>query len=92
MKSSAAISAAPGMVRIQAHTTRPATPQRTADRRWMEPTPTMQPVMVCVVDTGMPLAETKNSVAAAADSAETPPAGCRPSGGVWRAGWCGPGS
>jgi hypothetical protein len=31
--------------------------------------------MVWVVETGIPLAETKNSVAAAADSADTPPAG-----------------
>ncbi len=63
------------MVRIQAHTTRPATPQRTADSRWIEPTPTIDPVMVWVVDTGMPWAETKNRVAAAADSAATPPDG-----------------
>jgi hypothetical protein len=32
----------------------PATPQRTAEPAGAEPTPTMAPVMVCVVDTGMP--------------------------------------
>ena len=35
----------------------------------------MAPVMVWVVDTGMPAAEVTNSVAAAADSAATPPDG-----------------
>ena len=35
----------------------------------------MAPVMVWVVDTGMPAAEVKNSVAAAADSAAMPPTG-----------------
>src|SRR4051812_47927725 len=67
---------APGMVSTQAHTTRPATPQRTADSRWEAPTPTMAPVMVWVVDTGMPDAEAKNRVLAAADSAASPPTGC----------------
>jgi hypothetical protein len=37
-----------------AQTMRPATPQRTADRRRIEPTPMIAPVMVCVVLTGMP--------------------------------------
>src|SRR5437763_5195266 len=50
----AAMTKAPGMVRIHAQTTRLATPQRTAERRRAAPTPTMAPVMVCVVDTGMP--------------------------------------
>src|SRR2546425_727180 len=63
---------APGIVRIHAHTTRPATPQRTAESRWVEPTPTMAPVMVWVVDTGMPAWAVKNSVAAAAVSALIP--------------------
>jgi hypothetical protein len=44
---------AAGIVKIQAQTMLPATPQRTAEAR-TEPTPTMAPVMVCVVDTGMP--------------------------------------
>ena len=67
---------APGMVTIQAQTTRPATPQRTADSRRLEPTPTIAPVMVCVVDTGMPACDVKNNVAAAADYPATPPTGC----------------
>ena len=37
----------------------------------------MAPVMVWVVETGMPACDVKNSVAAAADSAATPPTGCR---------------
>ena len=42
------------MVTIQAMTMLPATPQRTADERCAAPTPMMAPVMVCVVETGMP--------------------------------------
>src|SRR5436305_1716365 len=66
---------APGMVSIHAHTTWLATPHRTADRRRLAPTPTMAPVMVWVVDTGMPAADAKNNVLAAADSAANPPTG-----------------
>ena len=54
------------MVSTHAQPTRRATFHRTADRRLAEPTPTMAPVMVCVVLTGMPLYEAKNRVAAAA--------------------------
>ena len=43
-----------GMVMIHAMTMLPATPQRTAEERCAAPTPTMAPVMVCVVETGMP--------------------------------------
>jgi hypothetical protein len=39
-------------VRSQAQTTRTATPQRTAERRRVAPTPMMEPAMVCVVLTG----------------------------------------
>ena len=39
---------------IQAQTIRPAMPQRTAWTRRAEPTPTMDDVIVWVVDTGMP--------------------------------------
>src|SRR5271167_120618 len=53
-KVAAATMAEAGIVRIQAQTMRPATPQRTADKRCKEPTPTMAPVMVWVVLTGMP--------------------------------------
>ena len=38
-----------GIVRIQAQTIWPATPQRTALSRRVAPTPTMAPVIVCVV-------------------------------------------
>src|SRR3954463_8993552 len=48
----AATIAAAGRVTIQAITMFPATPQRTADRRLVEPTPMMAEVIVCVVDTG----------------------------------------
>jgi hypothetical protein len=48
------MNAAAGMVRNQAHTMLPATPQRTADIFCAEPTPTIAPVMVWVVDTGTP--------------------------------------
>ncbi len=44
------------MVSTHAQTIRPATPQRTADRRRVAPTPTIAPVMVCVVLTGTPSA------------------------------------
>src|SRR5689334_20216277 len=53
-KVSAATTAAAGMVSTQAQTMRLATPQRTAERRVVDPTPTIAPVMVCVVLTGMP--------------------------------------
>ena len=42
------------MVRIQAHTILPATPHLTAEMRRVAPTPMMAPVMVCVVETGIP--------------------------------------
>ena len=46
------MSAAAGIVRIQAHTIRPATPHRTADNRRVEPTPTIAPVKVANRDSG----------------------------------------
>src|SRR5580692_4430987 len=67
--------AAPGMVRTQAKTMRRVTPQRTAERRRDAPTPTMAPVMVCVVLTGMPKCAVPISVRAPAASAEKPPNG-----------------
>ena len=42
------------MVMTHAITMLPATPQRTAEARCAAPTPMMAPVMVCVVETGMP--------------------------------------
>ncbi|KFC76130.1 hypothetical protein FG94_00466 [Massilia sp. LC238] len=50
----AAMKAEAGMVKIQAQTMLPATPQRTADIFCEAPTPTIAPVMVWVVETGMP--------------------------------------
>ena len=63
------------MVKIHAHTMLPATPQRTALARLVAPTPTMAPVMVCVVETGMPSAVARNNVMAPPVSAQKPPTG-----------------
>lgn len=52
-KMRAAISALIGIVKIHAHKRLIVTPQRTADKRLVAPTPIMEPVMVCVVLTGM---------------------------------------
>jgi hypothetical protein len=54
-KEIAAIVAAAGIVNIQAQTIRPATPHFTAESRRVAPTPTIAPVIVCVVDTGVPV-------------------------------------
>ena len=64
-----------GIVRIHAHRMRPATPQRTAESRCVVPTPTMAPVMVCVVLTGIPACAVTQSVMAPAVSAQNPPTG-----------------
>ena len=63
------------MVTTHAHTIRRATPHRTAESRWVAPTPTMAPVMVCVVLTGIPASAVENSVIAPAASAQNPPTG-----------------
>ena len=47
------------------------TPQRTADRRLVAPTPMMEPVMVCVVLTGIFRDSVTKSVMAPAVSAAT---------------------
>src|SRR5512144_2873405 len=67
---------APGIVSSQAHITRPATPQRTADKRWVVPTPTIAPLIVWVVETGTPENVAKKSEIEAADSAHIPLTGC----------------
>ena len=54
---------------------RPATPQRTADRRWIAPTPMIEPLIVWVVLTGMPPIAVPISVMAPAVSAQKPPTG-----------------
>jgi hypothetical protein len=46
----------PGIVSTQAQTIWPATPQRTADSRLVDPTPTIAPVIVCVVLMPVPIA------------------------------------
>src|SRR5215216_2010472 len=74
-KETAATKAAAGMVRIQAQTMRPATPHFTADSLRVAPTPTIEPVIVCVVETGVPVSVTYASVSAAALSAQKPPTG-----------------
>ena len=50
----AAMIPAAGMVTSHAHTIRLAIPQRTAFSLFVAPTPTIAPVMVCVVLTGIP--------------------------------------
>lgn len=72
---SPASAALTGMVRIQAHNKLMVTPQRTALRRLVAPTPMIDPVMVCVVETGIPKFETVNKVNAPAVSAQTPSSG-----------------
>src|SRR4051812_7779425 len=69
---SAAKMAAAGIVKIHAHTMLPATPQRTAFTLRVEPTPTMAPVMVWVVETGTPRWVAKKSVIAPPVSAQKP--------------------
>ena len=54
------------MVMIQAMTMLPAMPQRTAETRRAAPTPMIAPVIVCVVETGMPSQVAANSVMRAA--------------------------
>src|SRR5258708_5972305 len=61
-----------GMVRIQAHTMFVATPQRTALKRWMEPTPEMAPAVTCVVETGRGNFVAGRMDSAAAVSAQKP--------------------
>src|SRR5450830_536130 len=71
----AATNADAGIVTIHAQTILPATPQRTADILCDAPTPTMAPVMVCVVETGTPIAVAMNSVMAPPVSAQKLPTG-----------------
>jgi hypothetical protein len=71
----AAITAEAGIVRIHAHTIRPARPQRTAERRLVAPTPTIEPVIVCVVLTGIPQCVASWIAIAPPVSAANPPIG-----------------
>jgi len=69
------MSADTGMVKIQAQTMRDANGHRTALNLLVEPTPTMEPLIVCVVDTGTPRDDARNKVAAPEVSAIKPPTG-----------------
>ncbi|MNV87556.1 hypothetical protein D3C71_1816900 [compost metagenome] len=60
------------MVTTQAMTILPARPQRTAETRRAAPTPMMAPVIVWVVDTGMPSHVAPKSVSAPPVSAQNP--------------------
>src|SRR5437773_1259456 len=64
-----------GIVSIQAHKRFTVTPQRTADNLLVAPTPTMEPVIVCVVLTGIFRFSVTNKVIAPAVSAATPSKG-----------------
>ena len=64
-----------GIVSTQAQTILTVIPQRTALSRFIAPNPTMEPAMVWVVLTGMPIASVAKSVMAAPDSAQKPPKG-----------------
>src|SRR5690606_1712973 len=61
-----------GIVKIHAHSKEIVTPQRTADTRFVIPTPIIDPVMVCVVETGIPMCSVTYKATAPAVSAATP--------------------
>ena len=61
-----------GIVKIHAHNKLTVTPHLTADTLFSKPTPTIDPVMVCVVDTGIPKCSVNPRVTAPAVSAATP--------------------
>ena len=64
-----------GIVMIHAHTIREANPHLTAETRLDRPTPIIAPVMVCVVETGMPNDVAKKSAMAPDVCALNPPDG-----------------
>ena len=64
-----------GMVRIHAQSRLKVTPHRTADKRFVAPTPMIEPVMVWVVLTGIFRFSVRNKVIAPAVSAATPSKG-----------------
>src|SRR5687768_3906193 len=63
------------MVSIHAHNRLMVTPQRTADKRFVAPTPIIDPAIVWVVLTGIPKCSVRYNVAAPAVSALTPSSG-----------------
>ena len=64
-----------GIVIIHAQSRLMVIPQRTALNRFVAPTPTIEPVIVCVVDTGILKCSVRNNVIAPAVSAATPSSG-----------------
>ena len=64
-----------GMVSIHAHKRLTVTPHLTALSLLVAPTPMMEPVIVCVVLTGMPICSVMNKVRAPEVSAQTPSSG-----------------
>ena len=64
-----------GIVKIHAQKRFTVTPQRTAEKRFVAPTPIMEPVIVCVVLTGIFNVSVTNKVIAPAVSAATPSKG-----------------
>ena len=64
-----------GIVKIHAQIKFTVTPQRTAETRLVAPTPMIETVMVCVVDTGIFRCSVKNKVMALAVSAAIPSKG-----------------
>src|SRR5437868_14894400 len=71
----AAMSAEQGIVSTHAQTICSATPQRTADSLRVAQTPMIAPVIVWVVETGMPNPVAMNSVIAPPVWAQKPPTG-----------------
>jgi hypothetical protein len=72
---SAAIKALTGMVNTHAHNRFTVTPHLTADKRLVAPTPMIEPVIVCVVLTGILKCSVRKRVKAPAVSAATPSSG-----------------
>ena len=68
----AATLAEAGMVMTQAIITFRAMPQRTAEARLVAPAPMTHPVMVWVVDTGIPSHDAANSMIEPPEEAENP--------------------
>ena len=65
------------MVSTQAQAIRAVIPHRTAETRWLEPTPMIAPLITCVVETGSPRCEAARMVTAALVSAANPWIGFR---------------
>src|SRR5712691_4147503 len=67
---------AAGIVSTHAQTICPATPHRTAESRLVDPTPTIEPVIACVVLTPTPRYVAVKTAMAAPVSAANPLTGC----------------